>query len=549
MNTIKRIAWIFVVILILVSAAGRSARAAETAEVPQTIQTEAGSLLVESESAGSFRYEEGERKLYIYGGTVSIRLNPAVDYSRDRIEVSGYATLVLSGVRILAENGPALRVIPGAAVEICLAEGEKTEEGNAQVMENFLQGAEGYAGIEAETLPGGEEGRFLEASLRIRGKGYLAAVGGEGAAAIGASRGQYACGYIVIEEGNITAIAGKDADAIGCGAGNDAVSVTAPLISERTESFIAFADGTGHAITSAAQAEEDAKEEKILPEEFTPAAIFKAVITDAEESTVNLENIRVRETKGNNEIVFSMPDGYREFAVKTDADSEYMIEQGGRIFAAAGSEGSGEIDEDAVLFRGTTNYGDETVFLAPLEKNPSIDIDVTGYWEDEEDADGTRPGSVDITLYANGKETGRTITLSEENDWSGTFDELAVYSDGVKQSYSVVEERLEGYTGLISGSDLDGYSITNTHEPLPEGRSGEEEIEQRSSRTFEEGRIVATVLTTKVSRSMPARTSTTIKKTHSAKTADSSDSIFWGGILLMAVLALFVWMRIEQSRE
>ena len=104
MNTIKRIAWIFVVILILVSAAGRSARAAETAEVPQTIQTDAGSLLVESESAGSFRYEAGERKLYIYGGTVSIRLNPAVDYSRDRIEVSGYATLVLSVVRILANR-------------------------------------------------------------------------------------------------------------------------------------------------------------------------------------------------------------------------------------------------------------------------------------------------------------------------------------------------------------------------------------------------------------------------------------------------------------
>ena len=158
MNTIKRIACLFVVILILVSAAGRSAHAAETAEVPQTIQTEAGSLLVESESAGNYRYEEGERKRYIYGGTVSIRLNPAVDYSRDRIEVSGYAALVLSGVRILAENGPALRVIPGAAVEIRLAEGEKSEEGNASVMENFLQGAEGYAGIEVGPLPGGEEG-------------------------------------------------------------------------------------------------------------------------------------------------------------------------------------------------------------------------------------------------------------------------------------------------------------------------------------------------------------------------------------------------------
>ena len=568
MNTIKRIACLFVVILILVSAAGRSAHAAETAEVPQTIQTEAGSLLVESESAGNYRYEEGERKLYIYGGTVSIRLNPAVDYSRDRIEVSGYAALVLSGVRILAENGPALRVIPGAAVEIRLAEGEKSEEGNASVMENFLQGAEGYAGIEVGTLPGGEEGSLYEASLRIRGKGYLAAVGGEGAAAIGASRGQYACGHIVIEEGNITAIAGKNADAVGCGAGNDAMPARAPLISANTESFMAFADGTGHAIAYAVQTGTDAGE--ALPEGFKPAAILRAAFAGSEESAVNFDNIRVRETQGKSEINFSMPEGCREFAVKTDEDSEYMIEQGGRIFAAAGSEDPDEIDEDAVLFRGTTNYSSEIVFLKPLENNPSIDIDVTGYWEDEEDADGTRPGSVDITLYANGKETGRTgtrpgsvditlyangketgrtITLNEENDWSGTFDELAVYSDGVKQSYSVVEERIDGYTGLISGSDLDGYSITNTHEPLPEGRSGEEEIELRSNHTFEEGRIVATVLTTKVSRSMPARTSTTIKKTHSAKTADSADSIFWGAILLMAVAALFVWMRIEQSRE
>ena len=508
MNTIKRIACLFVVILILVSAAGRSAHAAETAEVPQTIQTEAGSLLVESESAGNYRYEEDERKLYIYGGTVSIRLNPAVDYSRDRIEVSGYAALVLSGVRILAENGPALRVIPGAAVEIRLAEGEKSEEGNASVMENFLQGAEGYAGIEVGTLPGGEEGSLYEASLRIRGKGYLAAVGGEGAAAIGASRGQYACGHIVIEEGNITAIAGKNADAVGCGAGNDAMPARAPLISANTESFMAFADGTGHAIAYAVQTGTDAGE--ALPEGFKPAAILRAAFAGSEESAVNFDNIRVRETQGKSEINFSMPEGCREFAVKTDEDSEYMIEQGGRIFAAAGSEDPDEIDEDA---------------------------------------DGTRPGSVDITLYANGKETGRTITLNEENDWSGTFDELAVYSDGVKQSYSVVEERIDGYTGLISGSDLDGYSITNTHEPLPEGRSGEEEIELRSNHTFEEGRIVATVLTTKVSRSMPARTSTTIKKTHSAKTADSADSIFWGAILLMAVAALFVWMRIEQSRE
>ena len=549
MNTIKRIVWISSVILILVSSAGRGAHAAEAADkVPQTTQMEAGSLLVEAESAGSFRYEEEEGKLYIYGGTVCIKLNPAVDYSRDKIEVSGYATLVLNGVRIIAENGPALRVIPGADAEIRLAEGEKTEEGDAPVMENFLQGAEGYAGIEAGTLPGGEEGHLLEANLRIKGKGYLAAIGGDGAAAIGASRGQYACGLISIEEGNITAIAGKNADAIGCGAESNALPARAPLISDKTISLLALCEGTGHAISDA-MPNGDGEKADTFSEGFAPASILTAVFAGSgEENLTDYSDIRIRDTQGNREISFSMPEGYREFAVKTDANCEYMIEQGGRIFAGS-KEDSEETDEDAVLFRGTTDYTEETLYLTPLSQNPAIDIDVTGLWEDDDDNDGTRPESVNVTLYANGKETGRTITLSEENDWSGTFEELAVYSDCVRQSYSVVEERLEGYTGLISGSDLDGYTITNSHEPLPEGRSGEEEISQRSRGTIEEGKIVATVLTTKVSRSMPARTSTTIKKTHSAKTADSSDTLLWGGMLLMAVIALFIWMRFEQSKE
>ena len=549
MNTMKRIVWISSVILILVSSAGRGAHAAEAADkVPQTTQMEAGSLLVEAESAGSFRYEEEEGKLYIYGGTVCIKLNPAVDYSRDKIEVSGYATLVLNGVRIIAENGPALRVIPGADAEIRLAEGEKTEEGDAPVMENFLQGAEGYAGIEAGTLPGGEEGHLLEANLRIKGKGYLAAIGGDGAAAIGASRGQYACGLISIEEGNITAIAGKNADAIGCGAESNALPARAPLISDKTISLLALCDGTGHAISDA-MPNGDGEKADTFSEGFAPASILTAVFAGfGEENLTDYSDIRIRDTQGDREISFSMPEGYREFAVKTDANCEYMIEQGGRIFAGS-KEDSEETDEDAVLFRGTTDYTEETLYLTPLSQNPAIDIDVTGLWEDDDDNDGTRPESVNVTLYANGKETGRTITLSEENDWSGTFEELAVYSDCVRQSYSVVEERLEGYTGLISGSDLDGYTITNSHEPLPEGRSGEEEISQRSRGTIEEGKIVATVLTTKVSRSMPARTSTTIKKTHSAKTADSSDTLLWGGMLLMAVIALFIWMRFEQSKE
>ena len=180
-----------------------------------------------------------------------------------------------------------------------------------------------------------------------------------------------------------------------------------------------------------------------------------------------------------------------------------------------------------------------------------IDTNVRIVWEDEEDQDHARPEEVTITLYANGNEVGRSMTLSAENDWEGTFEGLPAYIEDERQAYSVVEEKIDGYTGAIAGSDTDGYTITNMHAPLPKGRSGEEEMDRLDDRpqSQAEGMIVETVVTTKVSKSMPARTSTTIKKTMSAKTADTSETVYWGGTLLGAITALFIWMRIEQKRK
>ena len=181
-----------------------------------------------------------------------------------------------------------------------------------------------------------------------------------------------------------------------------------------------------------------------------------------------------------------------------------------------------------------------------------INVEVSCEWDDEENRDGTRPDRVVVTLYANGKEAGRMLTLSEENGWSGSFHEMAVYQDGERQSYSVVEERVEGYTETIIGSDVEGYRIINIHDPLPVGRSGQEEIDAKKAEEqgkHGEGTIVATVVTTKISKSMPARTSTTTQKTRSAKTADLSDPNFWGILMLGSVGVLYGWMRFEQNRE
>ena len=112
-----------------------------------------------------------------------------------------------------------------------------------------------------------------------------------------------------------------------------------------------------------------------------------------------------------------------------------------------------------------------------------------------------------------------------------------------------MEERLEGYTGSISGSDEDGYTITNIHEPLPEGRSRDDDRVVYAGGSAKKNSIVSTVVTSKVSRSMPARTSITINKTMSAKTADNSNTLNWGILLLAALGALYIWMRFEQKRD
>ena len=572
MNTIRRIISIIAVLLILVSTAGQRTYAAEADKentAAEMIRQEAGSLIVEAESADYFKYDNG--RLYVYGGTVTVKTRSDAEYSTERIEVSGYSAVVLSGVRIKAKDGAAIRILPGTDAEIRLGgagqekndgdanDADQTEqtqeenkdnnkEDNLQAEENYVEGAPGFAAIEAGTLPRGDGSQALLSSLRVTGGGKLTAVGGEGAAAIGGSRGQSACGIIGIESGNVNAIAGRGADGIGCAEGSAQDPVYAPTVSGQVSSLTVLSDGKGRPIAPAAVNSEENSASA------SKAALLSATFAEpGDGSLAGLAGVRIRDINSDFEVSFDMPEGYRSFAVKVKTDADLMIEQGGRSFADAGEETfSGEVevsDEKGLLFRGSTDYSAGRIFLSPVMKEPAIDMEVTGQWEDEDNKDGTRPGSVMVTLYANGCETGRTITLSEENDWTGTFDELPVYRDGVRQSYQVVESRLKGYTGLISGSDREGYTITNEHTPLPEGRSSEEEIALRSQ-PIQEGVIVAQVLTTKVSRSTPVRTSTTIKKTKSAKTADASGSTkVWGIILLGAAAALYVWMKNEQRKE
>ena len=95
-----------------------------------------------------------------------------------------------------------------------------------------------------------------------------------------------------------------------------------------------------------------------------------------------------------------------------------------------------------------------------------VSIKVTKAWEDKDNQDGKRPTSVTIKLFANGVETGDKLTLTKENGWKGSFDNLDEYKDGKKIDYTVKEETVgNGYESKVTGSAKEGFTVTNTREP------------------------------------------------------------------------------------
>ena len=106
-------------------------------------------------------------------------------------------------------------------------------------------------------------------------------------------------------------------------------------------------------------------------------------------------------------------------------------------------------------------------------------VTVEKVWDDADDQDGIRPDNVEVTLMI-GEEAvtqeGITAaqTLSEENDWTYTWEGLEKYADGEEIEYTVVETETAVITGTdgpgtyeyeVTGSIEDGFTVTNTHTP------------------------------------------------------------------------------------
>ncbi len=108
-------------------------------------------------------------------------------------------------------------------------------------------------------------------------------------------------------------------------------------------------------------------------------------------------------------------------------------------------------------------------------KRIMVDVKVAVVWDDKNDEDEIRPKSVTVELK-DGEEVIETVELSEENNWTHTFN-VPKYNTESEIEYTVSQNEVEFYTTTVDGSIEEGFVITNFHEAWPKGDTDYDEPE------------------------------------------------------------------------
>lgn len=96
------------------------------------------------------------------------------------------------------------------------------------------------------------------------------------------------------------------------------------------------------------------------------------------------------------------------------------------------------------------------------EATEKTNFSVTKRWENDSEED--RPDKITVHLYADGVDTGKTLTLTKDGNWAGSFKDLDVYKDGKKISYSVSEDVPDGYSAGYQYDNLGNTGSSSSEE-------------------------------------------------------------------------------------
>ena len=145
---------------------------------------------------------------------------------------------------------------------------------------------------------------------------------------------------------------------------------------------------------------------------------------------------------------------------------------------AAGKEIIYTVSETNVPEDYTTTYAaDGTVTKITNSYTPGeTGRTVRKVWDDSNNQDDIRPGSIKVQLYANGEPCGAEVELNVANDWEWTWKGLEKYAAGKEIVYTVKEVEVpNGYeiSDILESDGGKSFTIINTHKPYKTDRSVE----------------------------------------------------------------------------
>ena len=177
---------------------------------------------------------------------------------------------------------------------------------------------------------------------------------------------------------------------------------------------------------------------------------IKLTKVDEDDNTITLANAVFTVTK---------PDG-TTFDLTTAADgtvtSEALVQGTYKVKEKTAPSGYELNDTEYTLEVTSAGGALQTITDKPIK----TDISVTKTWV------GPKAGPVTIHLFANGTDTGTTLTLDDSNNWTGSFSNVRKYDQsGTEIQYTVTEDAVNGYDTTITGDQTTGFTITNTEQP------------------------------------------------------------------------------------
>ena len=185
----------------------------------------------------------------------------------------------------------------------------------------------------------------------------------------------------------------------------------------------------------------------------TLANKIKIVKIDADDNQVKLADAEFKITR--------VSDG-REYTLKTDANGEAVsswLRAGQYKLVETKAPAGYEADPQERL----VTVQDGVVSLQTIENAPmKVSVNVKKVWV------GEKKPSVKVHLYADDVDTGKELTLNEANAWTASFANLRKYKGADEIKYTVKEERVSGYSTVITGDSANGYVITNTQDIPPQ---------------------------------------------------------------------------------